>query len=104
MGLLMGGLPSLLARDSVLARDRISDRFLQYFRAGSHHNGSSLIKARYEYSVEHEIPIEDITKFEAAGAVAILTNTSPASFWLVYHIFSNPIALADCRNELSGIL
>ncbi|PVH97623.1 putative 25-hydroxycholesterol 7-alpha-hydroxylase [Periconia macrospinosa] len=104
MNLLLGFLPSVVARESFLARERIAERFLAYFKAEMHEQGSALIKARYEHSVAHKVPVEDIARFEAAGAIAILTNTSPACFWLVYHLFSNPVALEDCRNELKAVI
>lgn len=104
MGLLMGFLPSILARDSFHAREFIAKRFVRYFQNKSHEEGSTLIRARYEHSVDHKIPLEDIAKFETAGAIAILTNTSPACFWLIYHLFSDQTALEDCRQEVRRIL
>lgn len=79
-------------------------RFVKYFDEGGYKGGSALIRARYEHSTAHNIPVEDIARFETAGAIAILTNTSPACFWMVYHIYSSPSALADCRRELVSIL
>ncbi|OAG04304.1 cytochrome P450 [Paraphaeosphaeria sporulosa] len=103
MGLLMG-LPPSFVRDSFNAREFMAKRFVQYFNEGGHEQGSALIKARYAHSMEHKIPVEDIARFETAGAIAILTNTSPACFWLLYHLYSSPSALEDCRRELGTIL
>ncbi|KAH8721505.1 cytochrome P450 [Phaeosphaeriaceae sp. PMI808] len=104
MGLLMGFLPSIVARGGYQARELIAERFLEYFKNEGYCEGSALVKARYAHSVEHKIPIEDIARFETAGAIAVLTNTSPACFWLVYHLFSDPVALEDCRQELHRII
>jgi cytochrome P450 len=104
MGLLMGVLPSLVVRDSFHAREFIAGRFLKYFQNSSHEEGSALIKARYQHSVDHKVPLEDIARFETAGAIGILTNTSPACFWLVYHLYSDAVALEDCRQEVKRIL
>jgi cytochrome P450 len=104
MGLLMGFLPSLVVRDSFQAREFIAGRFLKYFQNNSHEEGSALIKARYQHSVDHNVPLDDIARFETAGAIGILTNTSPACFWLVYHLYSDPVALEDCRQEVKRIL
>ncbi|KAJ4356540.1 uncharacterized protein N0V89_004574 [Didymosphaeria variabile] len=103
MGLLMG-FPQSFVRESFKAREFMTKRFVKYFNDGGHEKGSALIKARYEHSIEHKIPLEDIARFETAGAIAILTNTSPACFWLVYHLYSSPGALEDCRKELGQIL
>ncbi|KAF2179610.1 cytochrome P450 [Zopfia rhizophila CBS 207.26] len=104
MILLMELFPSILARESLEAREFMAKRFLQYFKEGGHNKGSALIKARYDHSVEHKVPVEDIARFEVGGAIGILTNTSPASFWLVYHLYSNSVVLEDCRQELAHVI
>lgn len=38
------------------------------------------------------------------NSIALLSNTMPATFWLVYHIMSDPTVLADCREELTKTL
>ena len=46
--------------------------------------------------------IPDMAKMETSTSIGILANTLPATFWLVYHIMSDPAVLEDCRRELSG--
>jgi len=104
MILLMGLFPSILARESVNARELMARAFTKYFSEGHHKRGSALVQTRYEHSTEHKIPIEDIARFEVGGAIGILTNTSPAAFWMVYQLYSHPIALEDCRLELASII
>ncbi|KAL1606451.1 hypothetical protein SLS60_003855 [Paraconiothyrium brasiliense] len=101
---LLMGLPQSFVRESFKARELLTKRFVKYFEDNGHEEGSALIKARYEHSIEHKIPLEDIARFETAGAIAILTNTSPTCFWLVYHLYSSPSALGDCRKELGQVL
>jgi len=101
---IMDVFPSLLARESFQAREFMTKAFTQYFKNGGHNEGSALIRTRYEHSTEHKIPVEDIARFEVGGAIAILVNTSPASFWMAYHLYSDPAALEDCRRELSSII
>jgi len=96
--------PSILARESYQAREFMTKAFTQYFKEGGHNEGSGLIRARYEHSTEHKIPIEDIARFEVGGAIAILVNTSPTAFWMVYHLYSDQAALEDCRQKLSSII
>lgn len=104
MILIMNLFPSILARESVASREYMTKAFTKYFKEGGHDHGSALIKARYEHSTEHKIPVEDIARFETGGAIALLTNTSPAAFWMVYHLYYDPAALEDCRRELSTVV
>ena len=104
MVLLMKLFPSVLAKESVKAREFMARGFTEYFKNNRHSEGSSLIKARYEHSMEHKIPVEDIARYEVGGSLAILSNTTPAAFWLIYRLYSNAPALADCRLELSKVL
>ena len=30
----------------------------------------------------------------------MIVNTMPSAFWMLYHIMSDPVVLADCRREL----
>lgn len=41
-----------------------------------------------------------MARLEVAISIAVINNTLPASFWLIYHIFSDPVVLEDCRREL----
>jgi len=76
--------------------------FVRYFEQKGHLEGSALMRTRFEHSTEYKIPVEDIARFEVGNTIGILTNTAPGSFWLVYYLYSNPVALAECREELSN--
>jgi len=97
-------LPAFLAWESIEARERIAKAFTQYFKAGGHNEGSALVRARYEHSHEHGVPLEDIARSEVGGSIASLSNTSPATFWMQYHIYSDPALLEDCRKELCNVV
>ncbi|KUJ19323.1 cytochrome P450 oxidoreductase, partial [Mollisia scopiformis] len=96
--------PSVLARESLKARELMVEAFDQYFRNGGHKQGSALIRARYDYSMKYNVSMSDLVRFEIGGAVAIFANTGPAAFWLIYHIFSDPIILDEIRSEVSKIV
>jgi cytochrome P450 len=98
--MLLNLFPYLLAKKSLKARELLSKAFEQYFRENGHVQGSALVKARYDHSIQYNVPMTDIARFEIGGAFAILSNTSPAASWAIYHIFSDPIVLNDIRNEL----
>ncbi|KAH3917503.1 hypothetical protein HBI56_108690 [Parastagonospora nodorum] len=103
MFLLLKLFPSVLAKESVSARRTMANAFLDYFQKQGHLEGSALIKARVEHSQEYSIPLEDIARYECGGALGILTNTSPTTFWMIYHIYSNKTILEECRQELTKV-
>ncbi|KAF2119897.1 putative 25-hydroxycholesterol 7-alpha-hydroxylase, partial [Lophiotrema nucula] len=98
--LLLQILPSILAKESIQAREKIVKAFMDYFGTGSHEQGSALVRARFQHSAGYNVSIEDTARFELGGAVAILTNTIPSAFWVLWHIVSDAAALEECRSEL----
>jgi hypothetical protein len=100
--LITGFLPSLLARESLRARDVLTEAFVKYYTEGGLEKGSSVYaRNRYEYPSKLGIPMRDIAKMEAGGSIGLVSNTMPATFWTLYHLFSDPVALGDCRQEVS---
>lgn len=97
-------LPRITAREACRARRRVTAAFVRYFDAGYHKEGSGLIKARYDHSARFGFSSEDIARCEIGGLFAILGSTVPTCFWLVYHVYSNPVALEECRRELEGLV
>lgn len=104
MVILLELVPSLLAKESLAARKFVGEAFIRYFKENGHLKGSGLVQARYNHSMEYKIAVEDIARYEVGGSIAILTNTSPATFWMVYHIYSNPKILEECRQELANVV
>jgi cytochrome P450 len=97
--------PSILAKESIKAREYLAQAFYQYFRAGHHEEGSGLVQARWNHSKEHKIADDrDIARFEIGGAFAVLSNTIPTAFWTLFHIFSDPVVLEDCRREVNAVM
>lgn len=99
-------IPNFLNGRTVQARERIVEAFLVYFRGGRHESASGLVKARYDYIVKkHGIhDLVDVARLEVAGAFGTISNSAPAAFWLLYHLFANPHILENCRRELSTLV
>lgn len=75
---------------------------MKYFNEGGLDNGSSTYaRNRYEYPKSLGASLRDIAKLEAGGSIGLISNTMPATFWALYHTFSDPVALEDCRREVS---
>ncbi|KAL1845873.1 hypothetical protein Daus18300_014419 [Diaporthe australafricana] len=102
--LLVNFVPQLTAQKYVQAREVLVKAFEQYFEDKRHADPetSPLIKNRYKLFRERGLPSNDIARHEVGASLALLINTIQAAFWLVYHLFSNPATLAECRRELSG--
>jgi cytochrome P450 len=98
--LLLNLFPKLLVNESVQARKDIVDAFNEYFVARGHEEGSEFVKAHYQHKVDQGLTGRDIASFEIGGIVAIMSNTIPAAFWLLYHTISDPTILAECRKEV----
>lgn len=102
--LLINTFPSLTARKGYRAREFVSKAFQEYFEAEYHETGSMLIQNRYDTSVKHKIPVADIARYELGGSIAVLVNTAPAVFWVLFYMFSHPNLLEQCRSEVGTIL
>jgi hypothetical protein len=69
----------------------MTQAFVHYFELDGHLEGSALIKTRFEHSTNYKIPLDDIARYEVGNTIGILTNTVPGSFWVIYHLYSNPL-------------
>lgn len=101
--LMYGVLPNLTARPYVQAREALVQAFARYCEEGGPKNpdASPLMNDHYKIHSSNDVPMEDMARLEVATSIAVTSNTMPASFWLIYHIFSDPLVLEDCRKELS---
>ena len=104
MALLIDVLPFVTARKGIAGRAKVAQAFEHYFRIDGHKEASILMRNRYESSFRNGVPVADIARFEVGGAVAILVNTAPAAFWMLFLIFSHPQLLTDIRKEVDSIV
>lgn len=104
--LIASPLPSMTARRYIRARETLLKAYMTYYENKGYEDAqaSAFIRERYQYQSTEGLSLEDIARSEALGSIPLLSNTMPATFWLVYHIISNPTALADCREELTRAL
>ena len=100
MSILVGIMPSVMARKGIAGRARVAKAFERYFRAEGHKQASMLMQMRYETSFRNGITIEDISRYEIGGAIALLVNTAPAAFWMLLLIYAHPGLLEEIREEV----
>ncbi|RYP39039.1 hypothetical protein DL767_002366 [Monosporascus sp. MG133] len=100
--ILVGGVfPGIFARKSVEGRECLVQAFLRYFQ-DDHYvtEGSGAVLARMKHNTAAGMPLTDTARGEVGACMALLNNTIPGVFWLIYHIYSDPVVLRDLRHEL----
>lgn len=92
--------PKVLAKEGLRARQEVVGALTRYYENGGHLEASELTKYRYEHNMKHKISAGDIPRTEVGNIFAIIGNTGPASFWLLWHLYSDPAVLEECRREV----
>lgn len=104
MSILVGVFPWITAHKGLAGRAKVVQAFEHYFRTGGHKEASILMKNRYEVSAKNGIALEDIARYELGGAIAILVNTTPAAFWMLFLVYSSPDLVDDIRKEVDSVV
>ncbi|KAL8775481.1 MAG: hypothetical protein Q9203_003801 [Teloschistes exilis] len=102
--ILINVLPTLTSRSSCRAREVVGGAFRKYFERKHHENGFMLVRNRYNTGKKYKISIVDIAQHEIGDAIAPLINTAPATFWVLFYIYSHPEVLEKCRQEAGHIM
>ena len=97
--------PSVFARESFRAREQLLiPAFERYFAENGHAQGSLLVQLRYKHNISHGLRGRDVAATEIGQMVATLTNSLASAFWMVYHVFSDPEVLEECRAEVGRLV
>ncbi|MCJ1433380.1 hypothetical protein MMC27_002740 [Xylographa pallens] len=102
--ILLNIVPSITARKGIRGRETVGVAFLKYFNANGQQDGSKFVQNRYDVSIRNGVSVMDTAKFEVGGGIAMLVNTTPTVFWLLFHVYSCPDILQDLRRELATIM
>jgi cytochrome P450 len=94
-------LPSLIAPKGNRGRQTLFNAFRKYYSDKGYESGSSLVQKRYEINRKYQISASDIEHFELSVCVGLLVNSVPATFWSLYHIYSQASLLAEIREQVS---
>lgn len=104
MALILAPLPSLFARQGVSARTTVARAFHSYLCQNHHLSGSTLVRSRVDVSSRNGVPLEDTARFEVGLAIAVLVNTTPAAFWMLFFVHSMEGLLDELREEISTVV
>lgn len=101
---MLGIVPSIVAPRGNRARLKLATAFEKYFEnyKPEHTESSSMTRARYAEGTQHGITLHNQGRLEAGLLIGILANTIPALFYMLVHVYSDPILLQDIRNELEA--
>lgn len=93
-------------RSSFRAREALVGEFYRYFNqafSAPVHPSMSMVKALYEHNRAQGLSTEDLARAEVGQMAASVSNTIPAAFWMLWHILSDPVILAECRDEIERL-
>ncbi|KAH6665540.1 cytochrome P450 [Halenospora varia] len=97
VGLLSYPWPSITCRQAYIGREKVVTAFEKYFKSGGLRKASHFVQNGIKLSDGHKTSTVDKARFETINGHAILANTTPTTFWTVYHIFSDPKILEEVR-------
>lgn len=63
-----------------------------------------MVQARYEVNRNYGVPLADIERFDLSLSIGLLVNTTPATSWVLYYVYSYPSLLTDLRVMLSSFV
>lgn len=86
------------------ARELAASAMIDYIRRDGYQAASGLVRKRFEHHSSWGLDLDDIGRGEIGNTFAILGNSTPCAFWVMYHIFSDEQVLADVRRELEALV
>ena len=97
-------MPSITVRKGIAARTKVVKALTEYFRAEGHKQGSDLVNGRLETALSNGLTVEDFAPYEVGGSFAVLVNTAPAVFWMIFLVYSYPSLFSEIRAEVEPIM
>ncbi|KAI4863881.1 putative 25-hydroxycholesterol 7-alpha-hydroxylase [Hypoxylon rubiginosum] len=91
---------NIFFKAAVRSRQHLIKSFAKYYRDGGYKQGSAYIQQFTEHCISQKIPQNDIPRLLVGTVFNNVANTVPSAFWVIYHIFSDPVVLQECRNEV----
>ncbi|KAH0331727.1 cytochrome P450, partial [Aureobasidium melanogenum] len=99
-----GIIPAATCPKAYHGRENTVKALSAYFEAGKQHSAGHLVKGIHKYTAKYGLNHEDMARFELATVIAMLVNTLPSAFWLLYYIYKDEELLADLRTEVATIV
>lgn len=101
MFLMLDILPqNIFFKAAVQGREHLVNSFAKYYGHGSYKQGSAYIQQFIGHCIDQKIPQNDIPRLLVGTVFNNIANTTPSAFWVIYRIFSDPLVLQECRDEV----
>ncbi|KAI1650981.1 cytochrome P450 [Daldinia loculata] len=91
---------NIFFRKAIQSRDNLVESFANYYEDGSYKQGSAYIQQFTKHCIDQKIPEIDIPRLLLGTVFNNVANTSSSASWVIYHIFSDPVVLQECRDEV----
>lgn len=101
--LVLGFLPSIIARSAYLARAKVHKALRPYYE-GDHDQDehvSNLVRERGQLFRKWDTSVDQLSKNEISMMLAATTNTVPTMFWYMAHVWTRPELVEKLRIEVS---
>ncbi|PSR79354.1 cytochrome P450 [Coniella lustricola] len=95
---------SFLAAKALRTREFMVERWSEYFRAGWLEHASPFAQIMYNQQKSDGLSFDDLARAQVGHSHGIVATTGPTTWWLLYHIFSDPLVLSDLREELKPLV
>ncbi|KAJ5358371.1 cytochrome P450 [Penicillium cataractarum] len=92
--------PWLTARKAWKGRELVVSAMTQYYLLGGHENSSDITLALFNTARDAGLSIEETARLESIVTIALLSNTVPATFWVLFDLYSRPKLLGSIREEI----
>jgi cytochrome P450 len=104
--LVLGFLPSIMARTAYLARFKVKQALKPYYAAchDQEVEASDFVRLRSRLLRSYDLPLDELAQNEVSIMLAATTNTVPTLFWFVVHVFLRKDLVEELRDEVSKAL
>lgn len=93
-----------MARKAIAARTQVAQAFETYTVGKGVDQASTLVQRRAESSRRHGVSVGDFARYEVGNALALLVNTAPATFWVLFLIYADHDLLKEIREEVGSVV
>ncbi|KAK7974519.1 hypothetical protein PG989_016367 [Apiospora arundinis] len=95
--------PDIIAPAANRGRNRFFASFREYYATDGLKSAAQVIHERHGVNTKHGVSDEDIARFDLGVCTALLVNTVPAVWWVLYHAFSDPSLLHKLRQGIEDV-
>lgn len=93
-----------LCAGAYTGRERVINAFVKYYADEGNTTASRWIQENTRISNRYDVSDRDKGAMDVANTHGLLANTTPTSFWTLYHVFSDPSVLEEVRAAVQPLV